>query len=164
MSPFMFLIVLAILAGVLVFLVGIFKRNKKLILIGSPAALLFISWMILASLRPNPEKEFDRIFGAANRSVASDIRTQKPTFMHGHFISFSMNSVDFDTRIYPQFSATDSYTPGRILLRQQLPNGWPAAIETTNSVLHSIVQNCDVYLIYFPKEEKAYASVQYDQW
>ena len=164
MSPFMFLIVLAVLAGVVVFAVGLLTRKRKIILASSPAVLLLVIWFFLASSRPNPQKEFDRLFGAGNRGLATDIRTLKPTLMDGHFISFRMRPADFDTRIRPQFSETEFKSPGRFLLRQRLPTGWPTSIETATSALHSIIERCDVYLLYFPNEERAYASVLYEQW
>src|SRR5437667_3447217 len=98
MSPFMFLIVLAVLIGVVVFAVGLLTRRPKILLVGAPAALLLVIWFFWASSRPNPQKEFDRLFGADNRSVASGIQTLKPTFMDGHFMSFHMRRADFDTR------------------------------------------------------------------
>jgi hypothetical protein len=103
MSPFIFSIVVAVLIGALIFIVGIVTRKRKIILIGAPGALLLITWFLLASSRPNPQKTFDKFFGASNRGVASDIKTLKPTFMDGHFISFRMRGADFDARIRPQF-------------------------------------------------------------
>jgi hypothetical protein len=160
----MAIIVLAVLIGVLVFFVGLVMRKRKVILIGAPAALLLIIWFFLASSRPNPQKEFDRLFGPANRGLASNIRTIKPTFMDGHFISFRMRPSDFDTHVRPQFSEVGLGSPSSILLGQSLPSGWPAEIETTTSALHREVEHQDVYLLYFPSQEMAYASIRYDQW
>jgi hypothetical protein len=67
MSPFMALISLVVLIGAVVFVVGLVMRKRKVILIGAPAALLLVIWFFLASSRPNPQKEFDRLFGAGNR-------------------------------------------------------------------------------------------------
>ena len=164
MSPFMALIVVAVLVGAVVFVVGILTRKRKLILIGAPAALLFVVWCFLASLRPNPQKEFDRLFGAGNRIMASNIQTLKPTLMDGHLIFFYMRSADFDTRIRPRFSEHTLLRPGQLLQRQRLPTGWPASIETAASALHTVVEHNDVYLLYFPTQEMAYASVRYAQW
>ena len=69
----MAIIVLAALIGVAVFVVGLVLRKRKIILIGAPAALLLVAWFFLASSRPNPQREFDRLFGADNRGLASDI-------------------------------------------------------------------------------------------
>lgn len=164
MSPFMVIIDLAVLIGVVVFLVGLVMRKRKVILIGAPAALLLVIWFLLASSRPDPKKEFDRLFGAGNRGLASDIQTIKPTFMDGHFISFRMRPSDFDAHVRPQFSEVGLGSPPNILLRQALPTGWPAEIETTDSALHRKVEYHDVFLIYMPSQEMAYASVRYDQW
>lgn len=164
MSPFMAIIVLAVLIGVVVFVVGLVTRKRKLIFIGAPAALLLVIWFCLASSRPNPQKEFDRLFGAGNRGLASDIQTIKPTFMDGHFISFRMRPSDFDARVRPQFSEIGLGSPPNILLRQSLPTGWPTEIEKTDSALHRKVEYHDVFLIYIPSQEMAYASIRYDQW
>lgn len=164
MSPFMALLSLAVLMGAVVFVVGLLMRKRKIMLIGAPAALLLVIWFFLASSRPNPMKEFDRLFGSGNRGLASDIRTLKPTFMDGHFISFRMRPSDFDARVRPQFSEVGLGSPSSILLGQPLPAGWPTEIETTTSALHREVQYHDVYLLYFPSREMAYASVRYDQW
>jgi hypothetical protein len=164
MSPFIALIVLAVLIGVVVFVVGLVRRKRKIILIGAPAALLLVIWFFLASSRPNPQNAFDRLFGENNRSVASAIQTLKPTFMDGHFISFRMRPADFDARIRPQFSEIRFASPPNLLLGQSLPKGWPSTVETAASALHREVEHNDVYLLYFPAEETAYASVRYDQW
>ena len=160
----MALIVLALLIGVLVFLIGLLTRKRRIMLVGAPAALLLLIWFFLASARPNPQKEFDRLFGANNREMASAIQTLKPTFMNGHFISFRMRPAEFDTRIRPKFSETGLSSPTRFLLRQALPAGWLASVQTATSALHREVEHCDVYLLYFPIAETAYASVQYEQW
>ena len=99
MSPFMALIVVAVLIGVAVFLFGLVTRKRKIIVVGAPAALLLVIWFFLASSRPNPQKEFDRLFGASNRGLASDIQTIMPTFMVGHFICFRMRPSGFDARV-----------------------------------------------------------------
>lgn len=164
MSPFIALISLAVLAGAVVFVVGLVMRKWKVILISAPAALLLVIWLFLASSRPNPQKEFDRLFGAANRELASDIQTIKPMLMDGHFISFRIRPADFDDRVRSQFSKVGLGSTSSILLGQPLPAGWPDAIEATDSALHREVDHHDVYLLYFPSQEMAYASVRYDQW
>lgn len=150
--------------GAFVFVVGFLLRRRKMIFIGAPAALLLVIWFFLASWRPDPQKEFDRLFGAGNRGLASEIQTIKPTFMDGHFISFRMRASDFDARVRPQFTEVGLGTPSSILLGQPLPAGWPSAIETTATALSREVDNQQVYLLYFPRQEMAYASVQYDEW
>jgi len=162
MSPFMALISLAVLLGTGVFFVGLVMRKRKVILIGTPAAMLLVVWFFLASSRPNPQKEFDRLFGAENRGLASDIQTIKPTFMDGHFISFRMRPSDFDTRVRPQFSEVGLGSPSSILLGQSLPSGWPTEVVVTTSALRREIEYHDVFLLYFPSREMAYASVRYD--
>ena len=164
MSPFMTIIVLAVLVGAGVFVFGVVTRKRRVILIGAPAMLLLVGWFFLAGLRPNPQKEFDRLFGARNRGAASDIRTIKPTLMDGHFISFRMRPSDFDTRIRPQFSEIELGSPPNILLGESLPAGWPSSIEMAKSALYREIKYQDVYLLYFPSEEMAYGSIRYAQW
>lgn len=164
MSPFMAIIVLAVLIGTALFVAGVVTRKRNIILAGAPAVLLLVVWFFLASSRPNPQKEFDRLFGARNRGVASEIRTIKPTFMDGHFISFRMRPSDFYTRIRPQFSEIELGSPPNILLGESLPAGWPPLIELAKSALYREIEYQDVYLLYFPNEEMAYGSVQYAQW
>jgi hypothetical protein len=164
MSPFMAIIALAVLIGVVVFVVGVVRRKRKIILVGAPAALLLVIWFFLASSRPNPQKEFDRIFGPGNRGFASNIQTIKPRFMDGHFICFRMRPADFDSQVRTQFSQVELTSPPNILLGEPLPAGWPPALESTKSVLHREFENQDVYLVYFPSQEMAYASVRYGQW
>ncbi len=160
----MAIIVLVVLTGVGVFAVGLVTRKRKLLLAGAPAALLLVIWLCLAGSRPNPQKEFDRLFGAGNRGLASDIQTIKPTFMDGHFISFHMRAADFDLRVRPQCSEIALLSPPNILLGHSLPAGWPAAVETATSALHREVEHHDIFLLYFPSQEMAYASIRYDQW
>lgn len=164
MSPFMAILTLAVLLGTSVFLVGLVLRKMKVILIGAPSALLLVVWFFLASSRPNPQEEFDRLFGADSRVLVSDIQTIKPTLMDGHFISFRMRASDFDSRVRPRFSERDLESPSSILLRQSLPSGWPAEFGTITRVLHREVGYHDVFLFYSPSREMAYASVRYDQW
>jgi len=75
-----------------------------------------------------------------------------------------MRPADFDARIRPQFSEIGFGSPANLLLGQSLPEGWPPAIVTASSALHREVDHQDVYLLYFPAEETAYASVLYAQW
>ena len=160
----MFLVVLAVLIGGVVFVAGLLTRKRRIILAGTPAALLLVIWFFLANSRPNPQKEFGRLFGADGRSVATGIRTFKPTLMDGYFMSFRMHPADFETRIRPKFSEVPLTSPTQFLLRQELPAEWPASIQTAESALRCEVDHSDMYLLYFANEETAYVSVQYEQW
>jgi hypothetical protein len=160
----MAIVTLAVIVGTVVFIVGIAFRIRSVIFICAPAPLLLGAWYFLASSRPNPQKEFDRLFGASNRGLASDIHTIKPTLMDGHFISFHMRATDFDSRVRPLHTEIHLASPPNILLGQPLPAGWPSAVAMAASALHREVEHHDVYLLYFASQEMAYASVRYDQW
>lgn len=164
MSPLMALISLAVLAGVLVFIAGAALRSKATMLASTPAVALFLLWLVLASWPINALKEFDRIFGASNREIVSDIRTSKPTMMDGHFISFRVSAADFATRIRPRFSEIPLQSPRHFHQGRRLPKGWPDLKLDGPWVLHREVDKADVLVIYDAPHERAYASVRYDQW
>ena len=163
MSPFMVLIVLATLALTLVFVVGLIWRKRVLLLVGLPGPLLLFIWYVLASTPPDPKTEFDRLFGADNRTVVSDIQTIKPTLMDGHFISFHISPADFDSRIRPSYSR-EMTLPADFLLGQRLPTGWPATIQSAETALSRDVENTEVFLLFIPEQQRAYATVRYEQW
>lgn len=163
MSPLFAPIILAILAGVIILVVGLVTRKKKLIIIGAPAAALLLAWYVVASIPPKPEKEFDRIFGAASRSSVTDIDTIKPTMMDGHFISFRIPQTDFDSEIRPQLSPTQ-FTNFHLLRGQDLPSGWPKAVQEASAALHKEADHNEVLVYYDIETQTAYASVLYDQW
>ena len=160
----MAIVSIAVILGTLVFVIGLVARKSYIILIGAPAALLLAIWYFLASSRPDPKKEFDRLFGPNLRGLASDIQTIKPTLMDGHFISFRMRATDFHGRVRPLCTEVHLASPPNILLGQVLPAGWPAAVAAATSALHREVEHHDIYLLYFESQEMAYASIRYDQW
>jgi hypothetical protein len=163
MSPLFVPIILAIFAGVVLLVIGVIKRKKTFIIIGAPAAALLLGWLIMASIPPAPEKEFDRIFGGSNRSAAADIDTIKPTMMDGHFITFRMSQGEFDTLIRPQFEETD-FTNFDLLRKQSLPSGWPQSVADATAALHKELNYQEILVYYDVPTETAYASVLYDQW
>ena len=163
MSPLFAPIILAIIAGIIILVIGLVTRKKKLILIGAPAAVLLLAWYVVASIPPNPEQEFDRVFGAVNRSSVTDIDTIKPTMMDGYFISFLIPQTDFDSKIRPQLSPTH-VTNFHLLRGQDLPSGWPKAVQEASAALHKEVGHNEVLVYYDLETETAYASVIYDQW
>ena len=163
MSPLFVPIILAIFAGVIVLVIGLIARKKKLILIGAPAATLLLAWYVVASIPPNPEQEFDRIFGTTNRDSVTDIDTIKPTMMDGHFIWFKIPQDEFDSRIRPQLVEME-FTNFHLLRGQDLPSGWPTAVAEASSALHKEIDHNDILVYYDVASESAYASVLYDQW
>ena len=94
----MAILVLGVLLGTVVWVGAVVLRKRGCVLLLLPFPLLIIAWFVLASIAPNPEREFDRLFGPSVRSAVSDIRTIKPTFMDGHLISFRV-SEDAYSRI-----------------------------------------------------------------
>ena len=164
MSPLMFLIILGVLTGVAVLLMGLLFQKRWMILFGAPAGLLLVAWFIAAGIRPDPQKEFDRLFGAANREFVSDIETMKPRFMDGHFVSFRIGSGDFVARIRPKFTEVPLQPGIQSLFQQRLPPGSAETIREAKTVLHREVKYSDVYVIYFPNEERAYVTVRYPRW
>lgn len=163
MSPLFVPIILAIFVGIIILVIGLITRKKLLILIGSPAAALLLAWFVLASIPPDPGREFDRIFGAANRQSVEDIDTIKPTIMDGHFISFRISPADFDSRIRTQFEPT-KFTNFHLLRGQELPTGWPKTVEDATIALHKEINYQDILVYYDETTKTAYASVQYSQW
>lgn len=163
MSPLFAPIILAIFAGIIILVIGLITRKRKLIFIGAPAAALLLAWYVVASIPPKPEQEFDRIFGAANRSSVTDIDTIKPTMMDGHFLSFRIPQADFDSQIRPQLQPTE-FTNLHLLRGQELPAGWPKAVEDASSALHKEIDHNDVLVYYDVETQSAYASVLYVQW
>ena len=164
MSPFMGLLSLAVLIGVLVFIMGAMLRRKTVMLVSAPAPVVSLLWIVLASWPVNPEKEFSRIFGASNRDIASEIRTSKPTRMDGHFISFRISPTDFEGRIRPQFSGIPLQSPRHFHQGQGMPKEWPELDLEASLILHKEVGNHDVLVIYHAPHRRVYASVRYDQW
>ncbi len=163
MSPLFVPIILAVFVGIITLVVGLIMRKKTLILVGTPAAALLLAWYIVASIPPNPEQEFDRLFGVTNRAYAKDINTIKPTMMDGHFVSFRIPQTDFDSQIRPQLRPIE-FTNFHLLRGQDLPSGWPKAVKDASAALHKEVHHNDILVYYDVETQSAYASVLYDQW
>lgn len=164
MSPITALLVLGVFVLAAIFLFGLCVRKRAWILVGTPGAVLLIVWYCAASVCPNPQREFDRLFGAENRAFASDIQTIKPTMMDGHFISFRIRPEDFDARIRPGCIDMPLQSRTHFLLGQRLPKGWPPVIQTSEMALSREVKRSSIYILYFPNKQRAYCTVQYEQW
>jgi hypothetical protein len=156
------IIALAVVVDAILLIVGLVKRKRVLILLGAPAAAILVWWFVTASRAPDLETEFARDFGSENRSVVSDIQTIKPTLMDGHFISFHISQSDFESRILSRFGPHPA-TSGALLQGQSLPKGWPLWIEHIVSV-NAEVDHQRIFVVYGPKEQRAFASVEYEQW
>lgn len=164
MSPFIVFIFLVALVLAVVFIVGLILRKRTLLFVGLPGPILVLVWYFVASACPGPQTEFGRRFGTENRPFVSDIQTIKPTMMDGHFVSFRISPEDFGVRIRPSFTEMPLQAPNHFLRRQRLPAGWPAAIQTATTALYRETEHSEVFLLYFPEQQRAYAAVRYDQW
>lgn len=100
----MALIALAVLVGMLVFLFGLVTRRRRIIMIGAPAVVIFVLWLILASIPPSASAEFGRLFGVSKAWNVTDVKIVKPTFMDGYFLTFGIATGEFNARIRPQLS------------------------------------------------------------
>ena len=156
-------IALAVVGGSILLPVGLVKRKRGLILAGSAAAAILLWWFVGIGRAPEPESEFARCFGGESRSVVSDIKTIKPRSMNGHFISFHVSQADFDMKIRGRFSA-GTEGPGCLLQKQPLPEGWPKWIETAVPAIKGEALDRRIFLVYGSKEQRAFASVAYEQW
>jgi hypothetical protein len=152
-----------IFVGLITLVIGLIMRKKTLTLVGAPAAAVLLAWYIVASIPPNPEQGFDRIFGVASRSYVKDIDTIKPIMMDGHFISFRIQQAHFDSHIRPQLEPIE-FTNFHLLRGQDLPSGWPKSVKDASAALHKEVHHDDILVYYDVNTQSAYASVLYDQW
>ena len=67
----MLLIVPAVLAVALVFVIGLLTRKRALILVGLPGPILLLFWYFLASARPDPQTEFVAPRNALEQQLAA---------------------------------------------------------------------------------------------
>ncbi len=163
MSPIITFIALLAIAGVGLLVVGLLKRRWSFVLIGVPCAALLVYWFVGAGKVPDAEAEFALCFGKENRVVASDIVVTKPRSMDGHFITFKIAPADYNARFAARFSKLTE-KPGRILERQELPQGWPAWVADVPTAVEGELGYRRVFVVYGPKEQRVYASVEYPQW
>jgi hypothetical protein len=163
MSPLFTLLVLGVFAGALVFVCGVIARRRRLVVLGAPAALLLAGWLLLPVTPPNPEHEFDRIFGVGNRSAASRITTTATSRFDGYFISFVMPNREFYSRLRASFDHVE-FTNFHLLRGDKLPPGWPQEVAKADSSLIKEIDHHEVLLIYDQQTATAYASVRYKGW
>ena len=163
MSPFMAILVLGVLLGTVVWVGAVVLRKRGCVLLLLPFPLLIIAWFVLASIAPNPEREFDRLFGPSVRSAVSDIRTIKPTFMDGHLISFRVSEEAY-SRIKaenrrPEFVGGLSFFGGT-----NRPASWPAALETMDMFECRDFGEDRLLTYYCRATQTLYASYLYEGW
>jgi hypothetical protein len=163
MSPVAGILLLVFVIGAIVLCVGVVRRKRAFILIGLPFAALLAWWFVSAGRAPDPDAEFIRWFGKENRAVVSDVKTIKPVFMDGHFMSFHISQADFDKRIKSGLGASTA-PPGSLLQRQALPKGWPDWIKIASPAVKGAALDNQIFIVYGPKEETIFASVVYEQW
>lgn len=163
MSPIMSLIVLLVLLGTVVCVGAALLRKRGCAMVTLPFPLLVVAWFAFASIPPDVEREFDRLFGYASRSAVTDIRTIKPTFMDGYLISFRISEADY-IRIT---TGTFSHEPvGGLSFfgGVRRPSSWPEILETMD-----MFDRCDFgedYLLaYFDRDtQTVYAAFHYWGW
>jgi hypothetical protein len=163
MSPLFALIALVVFAGALIFVIGLIARRRRLIALGAPSVLLIAGWFILPVSPPNPERAFDRVFGAENRPAASNITTTATSRFDGYFISFVMPNREFYSRLREPFDHVE-FTNFHLLRGDKLPPGWPRDVANAKSSLVKETDHHEVLLIYDQQSATAYASVRYQGW
>lgn len=163
MSPFMAFIVLGILLGTLVCIVAAIGRKRGCALMTLPFPLLILAWVALASVPPNSEQEFDRLFGEAARSAATDIRTIKPTFMDGFLISFRVSCADY-THITAGTFSREPLGGLSFFGRARRPSSWPASLETMDEFDRRDFGEDYILAYYDSGTQTVYASFHYWGW
>lgn len=159
----MAIIVLGVLLGTMVCMAAALLRKRGCAIMTLPFPLLVIAWFVLASMPPNREKEFDRLFGQSARSAASDIQTFKPTFMDGYLISFRVSESDYD-RITAGTFSQQPLGGLSFLGRGSRPASWPAYLETLAEFDRQDFGE-DYLLAHFDKEtQTVYAAFHYWGW
>lgn len=128
-----------------------------------PFPLLILAWYVLASIPPNAEQEFDRLFGEAARSSAADIRTIKPTFMDGYLISFRVSSADY-SRITAGTFSREPLGGLSFFGRASRPTSWPAALETMDKFDRRDFGEDYLLAYYDSGTQTVYASFHYWGW
>lgn len=164
-SPLFTLLVLMVFAGALIFVIGLIARRRRLVALGAPSVLLIAGWFLLPISPPNPERAFDRVFGAENRSAASNITTTATSRFDGYFISFVMPNREFYSRLREPFDHVE-FTNFHLLHGDKLPPGWPQEVAKADSSLIKEIDHheVEVLLIYDQQTATAYASVRYKGW
>ncbi len=159
----MAIIVLGVLLGTVVCIGAALLRKRGCALMTLPFPLLVAAWFVLASIPPNAEREFDRLFGQPSRSVASDIQTFKPTFMDGHLLSFRISESDYDRITASKFSQ-QPLGGLSFLGRGSRPASWPAYLETLEEFDRRDFDE-DYLLAHFDREtQTVYAAFHYWGW
>jgi len=128
-----------------------------------PFPLLILAWWILASIPPNPEQEFDRLFGHASRSAAAEIRTINPTFMDGYLISFRISEAEY-SRITAGTFSREPLGGLSFFGRARRPSSWPESLETTVEFDRRDFGE-DYLLVYYDKgAQSVYGAFHYWGW
>ena len=162
MSPLFALVALAVFVGVGLLVAGLIFRKVGLVIIGAPPPVILLIWVVMAGLPPEPNREFDQMFGYENRAFAEEVETIKPWGMDGFFFSFRMEKEDFEVRILPEFSAVGNNFD--FLRGEGLPESWPLEMVGLEAAFEKKVGNNDVLIWYDWESEMVYGSNLYDQW
>lgn len=159
----MTIIFLGVMLGVVAFVVAAIRRKRGCALMTLPFPLLVASWFVLASIAPNAEKEFDRLFGGGFRHLATDIQTVKPIFMDGFLITFHTSEADYNAMTATTFS--EQPLGGRRFFRRGIrPSSWPVYLETLDTFDRRDIGD-DAVFAHFDKETRTvYAAYHIWGW
>jgi hypothetical protein len=163
MSPLITLIILGVLLGTVVCIGAALLRKRGCAMMMLPFPLLVVAWFVFASIPPDAEREFDRLFGHASRPAVTNIRTIQPIFMDGYLISFRISEDNYirittDTFNHEHRGGLSFFGGAR------RPSSWPKILETMDMFDRCNIGE-DYVLAYFDKESQTvYAAFHYWGW
>ena len=156
--------ILAIFVGSLYFLIsGLRRRNLGRSLAGLPFVVMLVGWFVLASSNPEPKASFEQAFLVSPPPSVTELKTKKPTFMDGHFLSFHISAKDFPSIVGEPFKSVSREEALRALRSASLPVDW--RVEETEAFLRpwdpTGKNEYEVVLLWNPAKEHALATVWY---
>ena len=155
--------VLGVLLGTVVWVGALVLRKRGCVWALLPFPALVALWLVAASVPPDAEREFDRVFGEPSRSVVRDLETRKPIMMDGYLMSFRMSEADYARMTAGKFKWEPlgglSFFGGC-----SRPETWPVKLETMDEFDRRDIGE-DYVLVYFDREtQTVYAAFHYWGW